>query len=98
MPEGALTETTAKFNETAAKGEKDEFGRELTAPLSEEGPYYAVQQYIRYYATLGGLRINDGMQVLNTEKQPVEGYTQLVKLSADWKATSTWALRCSAGQ
>ena len=73
LPEGALTEAAAKFNETAAKGEKDEFGRELTAPLSEEGPYYALQQYIRYYATLGGLRINDGMQVLNTEKQPVEG-------------------------
>lgn len=73
LPEGALTETAAKFNETAAKGEKDEFGRELTLTLSDEGPYYALQQYIRYYATLGGLRINDSMQVLNTEKQPVEG-------------------------
>ena len=73
LPEGVLTETAAKYNETAAAGGTDEFGRELTAPLSAEGPYYALQQYIRYYATLGGLRINDSMQVLNIEKQPVEG-------------------------
>ena len=51
-------------------------------------------------ATLGGLRINDGMQVLNTEKQPVEGlYAAGEVVGGIWKATSgRWALRCSAGQ
>ncbi len=51
----------------------DEFGRTLSAPLSEEGPYYALQMYIRYYASLGGLHINENMQVLNTDQEPVEG-------------------------
>ena len=51
----------------------DEFGRTLTLKLSEEGPYYAVQMWLRYYATLGGLHINDQMQVLNTAQEPIEG-------------------------
>ena len=29
--------------------------------------------YIRYYAPLGGLHINEGMQVLNADLQPVSG-------------------------
>lgn len=67
-----LQDTVTKFNEDVAAG-TDEFGRTLSAPLSEEGPYYALQMYIRYYASLGGLHINENMQVLNTAQEPVEG-------------------------
>ena len=67
-----LQDTVTKFNEEVAAG-TDEFGRTLSAPLSEEGPYYALQMYIRYYASLGGLHINENMQVLNTAQEPVEG-------------------------
>ena len=67
-----LQDTVTKFNEDVAAG-TDEYGRTLSAPLSEEGPYYALQMYIRYYASLGGLHINENMQVLNTAQEPVEG-------------------------
>lgn len=71
IPADALTATAAAFNEVAAKGGDDEFGRTLTVPQSEEGPYYALQMHIRYYASLGGLHVNDGMQVLNTAQEPI---------------------------
>ena len=67
-----LEETVTKFNEDVAAG-SDEFGRTLSVALSDEGPYYALQMYIRYYASLGGLHINENMQVLNTSQEPVEG-------------------------
>ena len=70
IPEGALSETFQKYNTGL---EADEFGRQAAKPMSEEGPYYAIEMWIRYYATLGGLHINDQMQVLNTALEPVEG-------------------------
>lgn len=69
---GVLPKTTATFNEEAAKGE-DSFGRKIAAPLSAEGPYYALELHIRYYATLGGLHIDENMAVLNKDLQPVPG-------------------------
>ena len=71
-PEGVLTETAAQFNEDAAAG-TDDYGRTINSAISEEGPYYALQLYIRYYATLGGLHINENMQVLNTAQEPIQG-------------------------
>ena len=41
--------------------------------LGDSGPYYAIQMWLRYYATLGGLHVNEQMQVLNTAQEPVEG-------------------------
>lgn len=72
IPADALTQTAAAFNEAAAAG-TDEFGRTLAAAQSEEGPYYALEMHIRYYASLGGLHINDNMQVLNTAQEPIPG-------------------------
>lgn len=73
LPTDTLSAAATKFNEDVAKGGKDEFGRELKAELSGEGPYYALQMYIRYYATLGGLHINDQMQVLDATQKPISG-------------------------
>ena len=72
IPADALTQTAAAFNEAAAAG-TDEFGRTLAAAQSEEGLYYALEMHIRYYASLGGLHINDNMQVLNTAQEPIPG-------------------------
>ncbi len=69
----AVTASAAAFNEVAAKGETDAFGRKIEVAQSEEGPYYALQMHIRYYASLGGLHINDSMQVLNTAQAPIPG-------------------------
>ena len=71
-PEGALEATVEQFNADAANG-TDSYGRTINAPISEEGPYYALELVIRYYASLGGLHINENMQVLNTDQQPIDG-------------------------
>ncbi|MDO5299319.1 MAG: FAD-dependent oxidoreductase [Clostridia bacterium] len=73
IPADAVAASAAAFNEAAAKGEPDEFGRTIRVAQSEEGPYYALQMHIRYYASLGGLHINDGMQVLNTKQEAIPG-------------------------
>lgn len=73
VPADAVTASAAAFNEVAAKGETDAFGRKIEVAQNEEGPYYALQMHIRYYASLGGLHINDSMQVLNTAQAPIPG-------------------------
>ena len=73
IPADALVATAASFNEVAAQGGTDAFGRTLTVPQSEEGPYYALQLHIRYYASLGGLHVDDSMRVLNTAQEPIPG-------------------------
>ena len=72
VPEGSLEATVEQFNADAANG-TDSYGRTINAPMSEEGPYYALELVIRYYASLGGLHINENMQVLNTSQEPIEG-------------------------
>ena len=71
VPAEALTATAASYN--AAVGTTDEFGREIKTAQSESGPYYAIGQHIRYYASLGGLHINDQMEVLNTAQEAIPG-------------------------
>ena len=73
IPADALSASAQAFNEAAASGSADEFGRTPAAAQSEEGPYYALEMHIRYYASLGGLHINDGMQVLNTKQEAIPG-------------------------
>ena len=72
LPDGSLTSTAEKYNSDVANG-TDEYGRTLQHELSAEGPYYAVQMWLRYYATLGGLHINDQMQVLNKNQEAIPG-------------------------
>lgn len=72
LPEGALTAAAEKYNQDV-DSKTDAFGRDLSLKLSDDGPYYAVQMWLRYYATLGGLHVNEQMAVLNTSQEPVEG-------------------------
>ena len=73
VPAEALKETVAKYNEAVNTGAEDEFGRTLTTTIAEEGPYYAMEFSIRYSTSLGGLCINDNMQVLNTSEEAIPG-------------------------
>ena len=74
VPAENLKATVEKFNETVNSGAKeDEYGRVLNTTISEEGPYYALEMSLRYSTSLGGICINDNMQVLNTNNEAVEG-------------------------
>jgi len=74
VPAEAIKATIEKFNATVNSGAKeDEYGRPLNTTIAEEGPYYALEMSVRYSTSLGGICINDNMQVLNTADQPVAG-------------------------
>lgn len=73
LPADAVEDSAKAFNDCAAAQTADTFGRTPAAAQSEEGPFYALQMHIRYYASLGGLHINDNMQVLNTKQEAIPG-------------------------
>lgn len=73
VPADALQATVDKYNEAVNSGSDDEFGRALTTTISEEGPYYALEMSIRYSTSLGGICIDDNMQVVNTNNEAIPG-------------------------
>lgn len=68
-----LEKTFKAYKSYAAKGEDSEFGRKVTAVLSDKGPYYLVEQCLRYSTTLGGLKINKNLQVVNKQGKAIDG-------------------------
>ena len=73
LPADAVEASAKAFNDCAAAQTADAFGRTPAAAQSEEGLFYVLQMHIRYYASLGGLHINDSMQVLNTKQEAIPG-------------------------
>ena len=71
VPAEAVKAAAENFNAVAATEGQDEFGRTIKVAQSTEGPFYAMQMHIRYYASLGGLHVNDSMQVLNTNQDAI---------------------------
>jgi fumarate reductase flavoprotein subunit len=60
-----LKQTIRGYNDSAASGGKDAFGRALPQPF--EGPYYGVKVTVALYHTQGGLKINPDGQVLRAD-------------------------------
>ena len=73
VPADALKAAAADFNTVAATQGTDAFGRTIKVAQSEEGPFYAWEMHIRYYASLGGLHVNNDMQVLNKDQEAISG-------------------------
>lgn len=72
MDADKLAATVAKYNESVAAGEDKDFGRTVSIPMGD-GPYYLVEQCLRYSTTLGGLTINEDLQIVNQLDQAVPG-------------------------
>ena len=73
VPADALKATVAKYNDAVVNGTEDEFGRALTTTIDTTGNMYAIELRVRYYTSLGGLCIDENMQVLNNSEQPIAG-------------------------
>lgn len=74
LPKEKLVETVKHYNELAHKGVDEDFGKEKSRLLPVDGaPYYGAWFSGVLLATLDGLRINDHMQVLNENNDPIEG-------------------------
>lgn len=72
MPGDALKASVDTYNGYVDAGEDKDFGRNVSEKMGD-GPYYLVEMHLRYYATLGGLKINDHMQVMDANAAPIEG-------------------------
>ena len=75
MPEMSLKETVAKYNSFVRDGEDKDFHREARFLKKEvgEGPYYLVEQKPRFATTMGGLVVNDTLEVVNKKGNVING-------------------------
>ena len=67
-----LEKTVAHWNEMVKAGKDTDFNRKLSGGLGE-GPYYIVEQKVRYQTTLGGLKADANLQILDKEGKPIPG-------------------------
>lgn len=72
LPE--LKATIDRYNELAAKGEDVDFGKskDFMIPVAE-GPFYAIEQGIGAFCTMGGLKVNLENQVLDQQGAAIDG-------------------------
>lgn len=71
----ALKDTIERYNGFVENKKDEDFDRPSKALINKigEGPYYLVEQKPRYATTLGGLLINDNLQVINKSGQIING-------------------------
>ena len=70
-----LKETVERYNGFVDAGEDADFGRPaayLTTKIGE-GPYYIVEQKPRFATTMGGVVLNDNLQVINEAGEVIPG-------------------------
>ncbi|WP_111897154.1 FAD-dependent oxidoreductase [Aerococcus mictus] len=75
FPENNLVETVKAFNQ-AVETKEDPLGREeifLEEKISNEGPYYLIEQKPRFATTMGGLVVNSRLQVENKDGKVIPG-------------------------
>lgn len=70
-PEG-LARTVAHWNDMVKAGKDTDFNRKITGGLGE-GPYYIVEQKVRYQTTLGGLKADADLRILDKAGKPIPG-------------------------
>lgn len=69
-----LVDNMNDYNAACEAGNDVVFQKDAKYMLKmEEGPYYATKVVTRYLTSLGGLKINENMQILDTNEQAIEG-------------------------
>lgn len=67
-----LEKTVKHWNEMVKAGKDADFGRKLSGGLGE-GPWYIVEQKVRYQTTLGGLKADAKLHILDKAGRPIPG-------------------------
>jgi len=75
VPPQNLKATVAKVNEYAGKGIDPEWGRkkEHLFTFDSQGPYYAVKGIRAFFLTIGGLKMNEHLQVYDARENIIPG-------------------------
>ena len=83
-PVDTFVATINRYNEMVAQGSDDDFHKpaDFLYPV-EEGPFYAAKIGVALLGICGGLSINNDLNVLDTNKQPIPGLYATGNCSGD---------------
>ena len=84
VPAEALSASVARYNELVENGSDEDFHKQqdFLFPVTEP-PFYAAKVGVALLAIVGGLQINNRLQVLDTERKPIEGLYATGNVSGD---------------
>ena len=90
LPAETFAATVARYNELAAKGVDEDFGKEgyrLSALAA--APYYGVRQSGGYLiCTMDGIQIDENMHALNADYEPIAGLYVIGDMSGNYFSQS----------
>ena len=98
LPVDAFTATVERYNELAAKGEDEDFGKESyrLSTLQQE-PFYGVRQAGGYLiCTLDGIQIDDNMHAIDQDFKAIPGLYVIGDMSGNYFAGSYPSLMAGA--
>ena len=88
LPADNLKATVARYNEMVKKGVDEDFGKDkVYLTTVEKGPFYAGHIGTSLLVTLGGLTINDKLEVLDKERKVIPGLYAAGNASGSFFAT-----------
>jgi fumarate reductase flavoprotein subunit len=95
VPKGVLSETVARYNRACEKGYDDLLLKDHTylQPLCEP-PYVAIKCHQGFLGTLGGIKINEHMEVLNDAEGTIAGLFAAGAGTGGWES-DTYCLELS---
>ncbi len=73
VPADNLKAAVADFNKAVEKGGPDKFGRTLFQYKMDQGPYFAGGRKPTVHHTMGGIKINEKAQVIDTKGNVIPG-------------------------
>lgn len=69
-----LNETVSEYNRFCTQGYDEVFNKERRyLQTLQEPPYYAIKCFVSCLDTIGGIKINQHMEVLNNQDDPIQG-------------------------
>jgi fumarate reductase flavoprotein subunit len=82
-----LKETVAQYNAFCRQGYDEHFAKErrYLLPLSQ-APFYAIRGLPVLLDTIGGIRINERMQVLDTQNEAIKGLYAAGVVTSGWES------------
>ena len=84
---GILKATIARYNDLCAQGYDEDFAKErrYLIPLTDP-PYYAIRGLAVILDTIGGIRINERMEVLDRENSVIPGLYAAGVVTSGWES------------
>ena len=85
VPADAFKATVERYNELNDLGEDLDFGKQAARlTYIKDAPFYAICRQPRLLCALGGLVINDRMEVLDEQRKPIPNLYACGNNSGDW--------------